>query len=288
MALSGGRVEYWVDFNDEWDYGDPVGTEGRFRELLQSGGGDAQYRLQLLTQIARTLGLQERFEEAQRLLDEVAEEMEPGGVVQVRYLLEQGRVYGKSGQLERSVPLFLEAAALAEQIGADYYAVDALHMMGIVVPPGERLEWNEKAIAYAEKAGDPWARNWLGSLYNNVGWTLFDQERYEEALAAFEQALAQREAQGDEAEIAIAQWCVARVLRALGRVEEALAIQRELEALPEPDGFNFEEIAEGLLALGRVEESKPYFRMAHQLLSEIGWVAQDEERMARLARLGGV
>ena len=58
--------------------------------------------------------------------------------------------------------------------------------------------------------------------------------------------------------------------------------------MPEPDGFNFEEIAEGLLALGRVEESKPYFRMAHQLLSEIGWVAQDEERIARLERLGGV
>jgi hypothetical protein len=71
-------------------------------------------------------------------------------------------------------------------------------------------------------------------------------------------------------------------------VEEALAIQRELEALPEPDGFNFEEIAEGLYALGRVQEAKPYFRLAHQLLSEIGWVAQDEERMARLARLGGV
>lgn len=281
-------MDYWVEFNDWWDYGDPAGTEGRFRGLLESGIEDAGYRLQLLTQLARTLGLQERFAEAQRVLDDVAQKMEPGSVVQVRYLLEQGRVYTSAGQPERSAPLFMEAARLAEQIGADYYAVDALHMMGIVAPRGERLGWNEKAIAYAEKAADPRARNWLGSLYNNVGWTLFEQERYEEALAAFERALVQREAQGDEAAIAIARWCVARVLRALGRVEEALTMQRELEALPEPDGFNFEEIAEGLLALGRVEEAKPYFRLAHQLLSEIGWVAQDEERMARLARLGGM
>jgi hypothetical protein len=71
-------------------------------------------------------------------------------------------------------------------------------------------------------------------------------------------------------------------------VSEALVIQRELEdTAEEPDGFNLEEIAECLYALGERTAAQPYFRRAHTLLASIPWVAQNEARMARLLRLGG-
>ncbi|MBZ0304515.1 MAG: tetratricopeptide repeat protein, partial [Anaerolineae bacterium] len=76
-----------------------------------------------------------------------------------------------------------------------------------------------------------------------MGWTYHDQGNYEKALEMFQQALIFRE--GNPRQIQIARWCIARTLRSLNRVEEALAIQRELN--PE-DGFVVEEIAECLLA----------------------------------------
>jgi tetratricopeptide (TPR) repeat protein len=74
-------------------------------------------------------------------------------------------------------------------------------------------------------------------------------------------------------------------MRAMGRVEEALDIQRELEAADHLDGFTEEEIAECLHALGRAGEAQPHFKAAYEKLSQIDWVAEDEERLARLKLL---
>jgi tetratricopeptide (TPR) repeat protein len=279
----------WPDFNDLWDYSDPAGTEARFRELLPAAetGRGASYHLQLLTQIGRTLGLQKKFDEGHALLDEVAAAMTGGDLVEVRYLLERGRLFNSSKRPERAMPLFERAAELGQAIGADFYIVDALHMLGIAAPAGERLAWNREAIAYAEGAAGERARGWLGSLYNNTGWALFDEERYDEALALFEKALSFREEQGKERETQIARWCVARTLRALGRPGEGLAIQRELEAAGVADGFTEEEIAECLYALGETEAARPYFRKAYELLARIDWAAEDTARMERLKSLAG-
>lgn len=279
--------EFWPDFDDLWDYYDPEGTEKKFRDLLPKAkaSGDEAYSLQLMTQVARSLSLQKQFEQTHRILDEVASQMPGGDIVEVRYLLERGRAFNSAGQPEKAMPLFKRAVQVAQSINADFYAVDAYHMLGIAAPPEERLEWNLIAIAYAEKSSDDRARNWLGSLYNNTGWTLFDEKRYEEALDLFQKALAHREQQGQEREIRVARWCVAKTLRVSGRVKEALAIQRELESTGETDGFNEEEIAECLLALGEIEASKPYFQRAYERLSQIDWVAQDQARLERLKSL---
>jgi tetratricopeptide (TPR) repeat protein len=212
--------------------------------------------------------------------------MEGGGIVEVRYLLERGRALNSSKQPEKGVPLFQRAAEIAERIGADFYAVDALHMLGIAAPAAELLDWNLKAIAYADGSAQPRARKWLGSLYNNTGWTLLDEGRYEQALDLFEKAQAFREEQGQEEETRIARWCVARTLRAMERVEEALDILRELEARGHLNGFTEEEIGECLLALGSSDQARPYFGEAYEKLSHIDWVAEDVERMDRLKTLG--
>ncbi|MDH5505886.1 MAG: HrpB1 family type III secretion system apparatus protein [Anaerolineae bacterium] len=279
----------WPDFNDLWDFGDPAGTEAVFRKMLPEADStqDKAYQLQLQTQIARTLGLQKQFEAAHALLDRVEGEMQGGDVVEVRYLLERGRTLNTAKSPEKAVPLFHKAATLGEELGEDYYAVDALHMLGIAAPAEERLAWNLKAIHYAEGSTDEHAKNWLGSLYNNTGWALFDEKRYDEALAVFVEAQHFREIQGREGNIAIARWCVAKTLRVLGRVDEAMEILRELEAGANHDGFVDEELAECLSAVGKAEAAKPYCKKAFAALSQLDWVAEDKERMERLKTLGG-
>ncbi|HEY8198870.1 MAG TPA: hypothetical protein VIF44_03805, partial [Candidatus Limnocylindrales bacterium] len=111
------------------------------------------------------------------------------------------------------------------------------------------------------------------------------------AMVAFETALEARREQGQPKETRIAEWCVARCLRALGRVAEALGIQQRLavEAAiagdPE-DGYGAEEIGECLLAMGRDEEARPSFARAAELLGADAFLAEHEpDRIARLRRL---
>jgi tetratricopeptide (TPR) repeat protein len=277
----------WHDFNDKWDYYDPAGSEAVFRRLLaDSESREDDYRLQLKTQLARSLGLQGKFGEAHKVLDEVEQAMPPGSLVEVRYLLERGRAFNSDKQVEKAMLLFSNASSLAQQLEADFFTVDALHMLGIAAPSEVRLEWNLKAIEVAQNSADERARGWLVSLYNNTGWTLFDEKRYEEALDLFQKEIPLCEQQGKAKPLKIARWSVAKVLRVLGRVEEALAIQRELE-LDSPDGFTLEEIGECLLALDRPQEAAPYFRRAYDELSQIDWVAEDNERIQRLKQLAG-
>jgi tetratricopeptide (TPR) repeat protein len=278
----------WPDFNDMWDYDDPAGTESRFRALLPGAmsSGETSYSLQLLTQIARALGLQKKFTEANAVLDEVDEKAQGDDLVLVRLLLERGRVFNSSGQPERAVSLFKTAYELADRIGAGFYAADALHMLGIASTPAEQPGWNLKAIDYVESSTQARARYWLGPLYNNLGWTYFEQGSLQQALETFQKAQSIRELQGKPKEIHIARWCVARTLREMGQVEAALVIQTQFETAGEEDGFVYEEIGECLYALGKPGEARPSFRRAYELLSQIDWVAGDTDRVERLRTLG--
>lgn len=277
-----------------WDYGQPAETEKRFRDLLATLEPASSSYLELLTQIARTQGLQRNFTEAHKTLDEVTAQLATQPVrVRLRYLLERGRTFNSSGQPAEARPLFLEAWEAAAAAGEDFYAVDAAHMLGIIEPPAEQLVWNEKALALAEKSPDPRAQRWQGSLYNNIGWTYQDLKQDEAALAIFQKALAWRTAQGQTSEIRIAKWCVARILRALNRVEEALAMQQALQqefvASGDADGYVHEELGECLLLLQQPEQAQPHFAAAYALLSQDPWlVANEKPRLERLQTLGKV
>lgn len=227
-----------------WDWQNPGESEKRFRALIAEAK----------TQLARSLGLQKKFEEAHRVLDEVADVSE----VRVRYLLERGRTFNSSEQPEKARPLFVEALELAKN---DTHAVDAAHMLGIL----DGLEWNLKAIALAESSPDPRAKKWLGSLYNNTGWSYHDAGDFPKALELFEKALA---AMTKEPYIRIGKWTVARCYRSLGRVEEALAMQRAILEQDPGDGYIHEEIGECLKALGRAAEAEPFLVKAKEILSK--------------------
>lgn len=278
-----------------WDFSNPALSESRFRDVLPTAlaAGDAAFELQTWTQIARAQGLQRKFDEAHATLDTVLARLaDVPPVVRVRYLLERGRVFNSSGDRAASKPLFLEAWELARQAGEDNFAVDAAHMLGIVEPSDQALRWNETALQLAESSPDPKAGQWLGALYNNIGWTYHDSGRFAEALAIFEKARDWRATRPQVEPLLIARWCVARTLRSLGRVDEALAAQEALlserAGLNLPDGYVFEEIGECLLALDRASAARPHFARAYGELAKDDWLqAEQPARLARLKKLGG-
>ena len=283
------------DFDKLWDYDHPDVSERRFRELLPTAldSRDVSYFSQLLTQIARAEGLQRKFDNAHKTLDRVDKALlKIDDKTRIRYLLERGRVYNSSGNVESAKPLFHEAFDVATLVKQDFYAVDAAHMVAIVEEPDKQLEWNMKALEIAENSNDQRARNWRASLYNNSGWTYFDQGDYEDALYMFEKALEFRQQQGNPNNIGIAKWCVAKALRMMKHTEEALEIQQALfqdyQSRGKRDGFVYEEIGECLLALERGEEAEGWFAAAYNELSKDSSLANQRERLNRLKTLGRV
>jgi predicted DCC family thiol-disulfide oxidoreductase YuxK/tetratricopeptide (TPR) repeat protein len=292
---SGRNRSMRTDFDALWNYDDPAGTETKFRALLPEAraSDDPAYELELLTQIARTFSLRRKFDEAHALLDEVERRIKPDtpAVVRVRYLLERGRAFNSSGNPQQARPLFIDSFELAHKGGLDDYAVDALHMIAIVeTDPATQLDWNFRAMKLAESSPDPKARRWLASLYNNVGWTYYEQKRYAEALDVFQKAVPLREQMGNPTRLRIAHYSVGKTLRAMGRVDEALTIQLaqhdDARKHQSQDGFVCEEIGECLLLKNQSEEAKPYLRQAYAILCKDEWLVQHEpKRIERLREL---
>jgi tetratricopeptide (TPR) repeat protein len=282
------------DIDALWDYDHPAQSEAAFRAVLPAAqaADDSTYYLELLTQIARTQGLRRDFAGAHQMLDQVQAALPAApNRVRVRYLLERGRVFNSSGRPDDARPLFVAAWEEGQACHEDALAIDAGHMLAIVAPPDEKLAWNRKALELVERTSDTRAREWGGTLYNNIGWDYHAQGQFQLALTAFHQALAWRQRQGDPRLILIAEWCVARTLRSLGQIEEALPLLRALREKWKPlggsDGYVEEELGECLLALERPEEAQTYFAQAYAKLSQDTWLlAHEPARLQRLKRLG--
>lgn len=284
-----------LDFDKLWDYNDPEKTEKAFREFLPdvTESGDADGLAQLLTQIARTHGLRAQFDSAHEILDQVEAGL-PTEVTlgKIRYLLERGRTYNSAKDSEKAGALFLEAYETSKTTDHDYYTVDAAHMLGIVDKGGDALAWNELAMEIAEASDDERANGWLGSLYNNTGWTYHDMGNFARALTLFEKGLSWRKQKGHGLPTLIAKWTVARALRSLGRIDEALKLQLSLKDEyagldHSPDGYVSEEIGECLLISQKEDEAARHFAEAYKRLSQDQWLVSDEpdrlERMKTLA-----
>ncbi|MBM3465245.1 MAG: tetratricopeptide repeat protein [Armatimonadetes bacterium] len=245
--------------------------------------GNTAYLAELLTQIARTEGLQGRFDAAHRTLDEAEALITPEMKrARVRLLLERGRAFNSGGQVPKARPLFLEAWEIGRAAKEDGLAVDAAHMVAIVESGDAALEWNLKALTLAQASTEPRAQRWQASLYNNLGWTYHDRKQYTLALEMFEKAVLRRRINAQPREEREAWWCLGRCLRSLGRLPEALEIQQRLTRFDQ-DGYVAEEMAECLLALGQGAKARPWFAKAHALLSADAWMVKNEA--ARLKRL---
>jgi tetratricopeptide (TPR) repeat protein len=253
-AFAAGAACAAVDVDALWNYSDPAASEARFREALTKAQGDDA--LVLRTQIARTLGLRQRHEEAHRELDAVeAAARDAGAAVHVRIALERGRVLRSSGKPAEGKPLFVRAFETADANKLERLAADALHMIALVEPQqDERIAWNRRTIDYARKASDPRAQGWQAAAHNNIGSDLREAGRLDDSLAAFRDALAAYERKGRADEVRIARWQIANVLRLKGQRDEALAMQLALErdaaAAGAPDPYVYDELAQLRRAAG--------------------------------------
>lgn len=286
------------DFSAEldalWNFGQPAASEAKFRAELARHPAGSREALETTTQIARTQGLRGQFAAADATLDGVQPQLQSAPArVRVRYLLERGRTRNSGGDKPAAVALFKEALAASERDTlpeADYYRVDALHMLGIAAPAAEQLDWNKRALAAADASKETRARGWAASLDNNIGWTYFEAGDPATALAHWKKALAQREAIGKKGAIVIARWTVARGHRALGQLDAAqkiqLALASETERDGAPDGYVYEELAEIELARGNAKAAAPWAGKAYALLKDDpGLKANEQPRLARLAKV---
>lgn len=163
-----------------WDFSDPAGTENRMTAKAASASGSD--RAELRTQAARALGLQERYAEADAVLDAI-DDGDPA--VRVRVALERGRVRNSSGSPDAAVPLFREAADAAASAGLVFLQVDALHMLAIA-DPARAEEHTAAAFAALATTEDARTLRWKVALHNNAGWSHLDAGRVPQAIAEFE------------------------------------------------------------------------------------------------------
>jgi tetratricopeptide (TPR) repeat protein len=276
-----------------WNYDDPAGSEIRFRRFVRqiSTSGATDLRAEALTQLARAQALQGKFRAAHHTLDQALPLLPEGtSRARIRYRLERGRVFNSGGDRRAARPLFLSAWRDARRSREDGLAVDAGHMLALVESGRRQVAWNARALAIAEYSRRPSARRWRASLQNNIGWSRFDRGDFPGALIAFRAALRYRRNQRVPKETRIAQWCVAKTLRLLGRTSEALRIQRRLLAewrrAKGKDPYVFEELGECLGLLGRSGEARRWFRLAHLELCQDPWlVANEPVRLQRLLDL---
>ena len=276
-----------------WDFGDPAGSETRFRHRLSDLPPGSHAAAELRTQLARAMGLQGRFDEAAAQLDEVAATLGDGPsdpddrpVLRARLDLERGRVLNSGGAPQDAVPFFRRALDGATAAGDDFLAADAAHMLAIA-DHDNADDWTRRGLAVVDASSDARTARWAGSLHNNLGWSLHDAGKFDEALDEFHGALDAYRAAGTDEQVRVARWAIARCLRSLRRYDEALAIQTELAEGPS-DGYVDEEIGELLLAMGRAAEARPHFAVAAEKLGADEWlVSHEAERLERLRLLGG-
>lgn len=295
------------DLDALFDPTDPLASEGAFRALLPDAqklsGGERFWLVELLSLIARTEALQGRYsqahasiKEALRILDELqADERQAAGrdTAKIRCLLESGRLHVLEKTPSQARALLSKAWALAISSGADHLAVEIAQLMAMIEPAKAQQEWIVRALEIAENSAAAKTRRRLGGLYTSLGWKLFDSRQYERSLETFQRALAHFKADGTAREVFVAQWSIGKVLRTLGRTEEALAIQQallsELGIGGVRDGGLYQELAECLQSLKRPDEARLYFELAYREFAKDEWLTDNQPAMVkRMKELGKV
>jgi tetratricopeptide (TPR) repeat protein len=233
-----------AELDDLWLPGDPIASAERLAAAAALPGRSELVRAELETQRARALGLQGRFAEAEALLDS----LEPAfGRLEVRVLLERGRLRGAEGRQGEAVEVLQEALRAARRDAEVDLAVETAAALA-ESDPSHAEQWIEEGLSDLTGTDDPRTLRWGVVLHELRGWARFTDGDLAAALVSFEDARSFAEEVGTPDERFATRWAVARCLRALGRNQEAADIQRRLAA-ERPDEPAVREELEQLAAL---------------------------------------
>jgi tetratricopeptide (TPR) repeat protein len=290
------------DLDQLWNPADLPTSKAALEALLPAAekltGQDRGYLIELLSLISRAEAFEKNFSKARASLEKAERLLEDPGAVyrtsaKIRWLFEKGRLYVLERTPAQARRFFEEAWTLAINSAEDYFAVEIAQLMASTEPQKSQQEWILRAIEIAEGSPLPKTKRLLGGLYTSLGWKLYDLRQYDRALEVFQKSLRHLKAQNAAHEAFVAQWSIGKVLRKLGKLEEALAIQKallaELGIGGARDGRLYEELAECLQSLKRTTEAQLYFELAYRELSDDDWVTDNQPlALKRMKDLGKV
>lgn len=285
-------LSYFPDVDGFWRLGHWTESEARIRSRLSPNWMTEKTaeNVELLSQLARAQGLQGSLPQAKATLEsarQILAELKDEPRAKLRYLLEHGRLLCLGMNPAKAHDSFVQAWTLANETKHTFFAIDAALMLSAVRPPKFQNEWLQNALSLAQNAQDRDSKLWLDHLYMLNGWHEFDFRHYEKALASFERALEESLNSSEESHTFPYLWSKARVLRALGRNEDALTIQNNLRdrmsQIGKVNGHVFLEIAECEQLLHHQDEARSNFELAYSELSADSWFADNrEEDLSRM------
>lgn len=176
-----------------------------------------------------------------------------------------GICYGLQGQLDEGLAQLEEALGCFERLEDEYNVANTLHDMGAIhlsVDDEKLLDYSRKALACWRRLG---TRGPLATTLNNIGVAHYRQGRFDEAVAALQEALAESQAMGLLRPQAYAQATIGDVHRARGEYGPAQTAYEQSLALAE-------EASEGFLvsylwdALGNVQRVLDNYEKAEELI----------------------
>jgi len=251
--------------------------------------------VEALAQVARSYLITDRKEEGRSWLERAEKAAAPSVPLGwSRYLGVRGRFEWQDEELEKATATFTEMYNYCLEKELHSRAVDAAHMVAITAPPEEQIVWASKGIWAAEKGN---IEEWLGPLWNNLGWTYDDLGRYQESLDALLKAREYHWKLGGELNKLIADWSVGHAYRMIGEYQTAaqwmrpvLAWSERLYAIEQsPDaaewiGHSCRELGELALQREDLPGALESLRRAREKLQEAGMPEWDADGFAELSR----
>lgn len=270
------------DVDGFWNTQNLNETESRIRAKLPFGeAAVSSYQIEVVTQAARLFCLQEKMTEAKDFLN-CAEiclkdiQSEEALKLKVRFFLEKGRYYSLSMNPTKAIESFQMAWNLVStDKKLNYLAIDTAFMISITLPNKDGKKWLKMALEMAENSeAESLASRWRCYLYMQTGWQSFDSHDFSSSLSYFEKAQLCCDKE-NEFLSRILKWCCARVKRAMGQIDMALAIQNEillgvLDASVS-DEFVYLEIAECYQAKQDFSKAAENFEIAYEKLKDNQW-----------------
>lgn len=289
-----------VENFDEICIGTPIEIEKKINKLLPSAKSlkNKSIYLQMLSRLAVAQALQKKFKLAHKTLDKAENELTPEqALVQVRLLLERGRVFIIAYDFKAALPHVKKCYQLSKKYKLEMYAIDAAHMMPVIVNNvKDKIKWNKIAINIAEKSRNKKeAKEWIKILHQAIGLNYIEAKQYKKALLSFKKSKQLVEKSGPKILAIGAKIGIAKSLRLLNQIDDALDIQikliKDCNILKNKNlhpieinlfyGWIYEELAE--LHLKKVMEFSP---LAYQHLSKDPWhIKNVPARLARMQKL---